>query len=59
MLGLCVFVWFVLQRTTKGFEIRMVGANPHAAHYAGVGVTLVIVLVMSHGRRVRRARRCR
>ena len=47
MLGLCVFVWFVLQRTTKGFEIRMVGANPHAAHYAGVGVTLVIVLVMS------------
>lgn len=46
MLGLCVFVWFVLQRTTAGFEIRMVGANPHAAHYAGVGVGLVIVMVM-------------
>ena len=46
MLGLCVFVWFVLQRTTSGFEIRMVGANPHAAHYAGVGVGLVIVMVM-------------
>jgi len=47
MLGLCVFVWFVLQRTTNGFEIRMVGANPHAAHYAGVGVSLVIVSVMA------------
>ena len=46
MLCLCVFVWFVLQRTTKGFEIRMVGANPHASRYAGVGVSLVIVLVM-------------
>ena len=47
MLGLCVFVWFVLQRTTSGFEIRMVGANPHAAHYAGVGVGLVVVMVMT------------
>jgi general nucleoside transport system permease protein len=46
MLCLCAFVWFVLQRTTRGFEIRMVGANPHAALYAGVGVNLVIVLVM-------------
>ena len=47
MLGLCVFVWFVLQRTTKGFEIRMVGANPHAARYSGVSVSVVIVLVMT------------
>jgi ABC-type uncharacterized transport system permease subunit len=47
MLGLCVFVWFVLQRTARGFEIRMVGANSHAAHYAGVGVSVVIVLVMT------------
>jgi ABC-type uncharacterized transport system permease subunit len=47
MLGLCVFVWFVLQRTARGFEIRMVGANPHAAHYSGVSVSVVIVLVMA------------
>ncbi|HEY8545052.1 MAG TPA: ABC transporter permease, partial [Acidimicrobiales bacterium] len=46
MLALSVFVWFTLQRTTKGFEIRMVGANPHAAHYAGVGVSFVVVGVM-------------
>ena len=47
MLALCVFVWFVLQRTARGFEIRMVGANPHAAHYAGVRVAIVIPLVMA------------
>jgi general nucleoside transport system permease protein len=47
MVGLCVFVWFVLQRTARGFEIRMVGANPHAARYAGVSVNVVIVLVMT------------
>ncbi len=46
MVGLCVFVWFVLQRTARGFEIRMVGANPHAAHYSGVSVSVIIVLVM-------------
>jgi simple sugar transport system permease protein len=47
MVALCWFVWFVLQRTARGFEIRMVGANPHAARYAGVGVNVVIVLVMT------------
>jgi len=47
MLALCVFVWFVLQRTTTGFEIRMSGANPHAARYAGVSVNRVIILVMT------------
>jgi simple sugar transport system permease protein len=47
MLGLCVVSWFVLQRTTKGFEIRTVGANPHAARYAGMRVGAIIVLVMS------------
>jgi simple sugar transport system permease protein len=47
MLSLCVLVWFVLQRMTTGFEIRMVGANPHAARYAGIRVGRVIVLVMT------------
>jgi simple sugar transport system permease protein len=46
MLLLCVVVWFVLQRMTTGFEIRSVGANPHAARYAGMRVNRVIVLVM-------------
>ena len=44
---LCVLVWFVLQRTTFGFEIRTVGANPNAAMYAGMSVTRTIVLVLA------------
>ena len=44
---LCAVVWFVLQRTTTGFEIRTVGANPSAALYAGMSVSRTIVLVMA------------
>ncbi|MPZ73695.1 MAG: ABC transporter permease [Nitriliruptorales bacterium] len=44
---LCVVVWFVLQRTTVGFEIRTVGANPHAATYAGMSVSRTIILVLA------------
>ena len=29
-------IWWVLYRTTIGFEIRTVGANPDAARYAGM-----------------------
>ena len=47
MLGLCVLVWFVLQRTTTGFEIRTVGASAHAARYAGIRVSRIIVVVMA------------
>lgn len=45
-LTLCLAVWFVLQRTTPGFEIRTVGVNPNAARYAGMRVNRTIVLVM-------------
>ena len=34
---LCIVVWFVLKRTTFGFEVRTVGTNPNAAKYAGDG----------------------
>lgn len=44
---LCFAVWFVLQRTTLGFEIRTVGANPSAALYAGMSVGRTIVVVMA------------
>ena len=46
-LALCAAVWFVLQRTTTGFEIRTVGENPNAARYAGMSVGRTIVLVMA------------
>ena len=39
--------WYLLFRTTRGFEIRAVGTNPEAARYAGVNPRLLIVLTMS------------
>lgn len=41
-----VLIWWVLWKTTFGFELRMVGANPDAARYAGVNITRTIVGVM-------------
>jgi general nucleoside transport system permease protein len=40
-------VKFVLDRTTLGFEIRTVGANPNAARYAGISPVFIIALTMS------------
>ncbi|HEU5082235.1 MAG TPA: ABC transporter permease [Acidimicrobiales bacterium] len=47
MVALAVLVWFLLQRTTFGFEVRTVGANADAARYAGMGVGRTIVLTMA------------
>jgi len=44
---LCTIVWFILKRTTFGFEVRTVGTNANAAKYAGMGVNRTIVLVMA------------
>ena len=33
-----VFVWWLLSRSTVGFQFRAVGANPHAARTAGMSV---------------------
>lgn len=40
-------VWWLLNKTTLGFEIRTVGANPDAAKYAGINVKRTIVLTMA------------
>jgi simple sugar transport system permease protein len=45
-LGAVVFVWWLMQRTTIGFELRTVGANPNAARYAGVNITRNIMTAM-------------
>ncbi|SEC46760.1 MULTISPECIES: ABC transporter permease [Arthrobacter] len=42
-----VFVWWLLNRSTWGFEFRAVGANPKAAQTAGVNVSRATVLVMA------------
>lgn len=39
--------WFLLFRTTRGFEIRTAGANPDAARYAGMSPRFLLVLTMS------------
>jgi general nucleoside transport system permease protein len=41
------FVFWLLWKTTLGFEIRTVGANPRAAQYAGISVTRNFVLTMA------------
>jgi simple sugar transport system permease protein len=41
-----IVYWF-LWKTTKGLEIRMVGANPDAARYAGVRIAANTVLAMA------------
>ncbi len=45
-----VFAWLVywfLWKTPLGMEVRMVGANPHAARYAGIRIAFCIALTMS------------
>ncbi|MBN2047903.1 MAG: ABC transporter permease [Anaerolineaceae bacterium] len=44
--GAAWFVWWLLEKTTIGFEIRTVGINAHAAKYAGMRVAFIIVLTM-------------
>jgi ABC-type uncharacterized transport system permease subunit len=41
-----VGVWWLLSRTTLGFEMRAVGANPDAARTAGMSVAKAYVLAM-------------
>jgi len=46
-LAVAALVYWFLWKTTHGFEIRMVGANPSAARYAGVRITRTTVLTMA------------
>ena len=46
LIAVAVVSW-VLYRTTFGFEVRTVGANPDAARYAGMRPRRLIVLTMS------------
>jgi ABC-type uncharacterized transport system permease subunit len=46
-LAVAALVYWYLWKTTQGFEIRMVGANPRGARYAGVRVTRTVVLTMT------------
>lgn len=44
---ICVFImWFLLEKTTRGYELRSVGFNQHASQYAGMNVNGNIILAM-------------
>ncbi|WP_083966627.1 ABC transporter permease [Demequina globuliformis] len=45
-LGGAWFAWWLMERSTLGFELRAVGANSHAARTAGMNVSKAYILVM-------------
>jgi simple sugar transport system permease protein len=42
-----LFVWWLLERSVLGFQIRAVGANPHAAKTAGMSADRTIIFTMA------------
>lgn len=45
-IGIAFFIWWLLFKTTVGYEIRSVGANPNAAKYAGMNISNNVILIM-------------
>lgn len=41
-----LFMWFIIDKTTIGYEIRSVGFNNDASNYAGMNVSKNIILAM-------------
>lgn len=42
----CAIIYYLLWKTTIGYEVRAVGHNPHAAEYGGINSNQKIVLAM-------------
>jgi simple sugar transport system permease protein len=41
-----IIVWFIVYRSRWGYEIRLIGDNPHAAEYAGISIMRNTIWVM-------------
>jgi simple sugar transport system permease protein len=41
-----VVVWWILEKSRWGYEVRVTGDNPEAARYAGINIVRNVVLVM-------------
>jgi ABC-type uncharacterized transport system permease subunit len=41
-----VVIWWILERSHWGYQIKLIGDNPKAARYAGLNITRNLVLVM-------------
>jgi len=50
-IAVAIFIFWLLWKTTVGYEIRAVGINPHAAEYGGINVAknTVLAMVLSGG----------
>lgn len=48
-LGVAALTWLLLYRSTLGYELRVVGANPEFARYAGIPLRRTILLAMAIG----------
>ncbi len=46
-LGVAYVIYWLLFRTTWGFDLRTVGSNPNAARYAGMNTVIATVVAMS------------
>ena len=40
------FVWYILQKTSKGYEMRLTGDNPRFAKYAGLKTDRIVLITM-------------
>lgn len=45
-LAMVFVMWFILEKTKTGFELKAVGFNQHASEYAGMNVSRNIILSM-------------
>ena len=46
-IAVAVLIWYILYKTTWGFEFRSVGLNPFASKYAGINSSLVTIISLS------------
>ena len=46
-IAVAIIVWYILYKTTWGYEFRTVGLNPHASKYAGINSSLITILAMT------------
>lgn len=41
-IGLAVFIWFLLKKTTWGYRVRILGDNINFAHYSGINTSKML-----------------
>jgi simple sugar transport system permease protein len=46
-IGVAILIWFILSKTTFGYELKACGHNKHAAKYAGINDKKNIILSMT------------